>query len=93
MHTDSVAIEYDPRKSASNARKHGVSFEEAATAMLDPHALAHEDGTAEGESRWVLLGLGAAGRLLTVVYTLRGDNVRLISARRATTKEEQSYAS
>ncbi|MDE2272180.1 MAG: BrnT family toxin [Xanthomonadaceae bacterium] len=40
----------------------------------------------------MLLGLSAAGRLLTVVYTLRGDNVRLISARRATRKEERSYA-
>lgn len=91
MHTE-PAIEYDPKKSASNARKHGVSFEEAATALLDPHALAQEDGRAEGEPRWVLLGLSATGRLLTVVYTLRGDNVRLISARRATAKEERSYA-
>ncbi|MEO7149802.1 MAG: BrnT family toxin [Rhodanobacteraceae bacterium] len=76
----------------ANARKHGVSFDEAATALLDPHALAQEDGTAEGEARWVLLGLSTAGRLLAVVYTLRGDNVRLISARRATTKEERTYA-
>ncbi|MEO6968767.1 MAG: BrnT family toxin [Rhodanobacteraceae bacterium] len=87
-----MAIEYDPAKSTSNARKHGVSLDEAATAMLDPHVLAQEDGTSEGEARWVLLGLSAAGRLLAVVYTLRGDNVRLISARRATTKEERTYA-
>lgn len=92
MHTKPIAIEYDPVKSAANARKHDVSFEEAATALLDPHALAQEDDLAEGESRWVLLGLSVAGRLLTVVYTLRGDNVRLISARRATRKEERSYA-
>ena len=46
MHTKQVGIEHDPIKSASNARKHGVSFEEAATAMLDPHALAQEDGAA-----------------------------------------------
>lgn len=91
MHTEPV-IEFDPKKSASNARKHGVSFEEAATALLDPHALAQEDVTAQGEARWALLGLSAAGRLLTVVYTLRGENVRLISARRATKKEERSYA-
>jgi len=92
MHTGPVAIEYDPGKAAANLRKHRVSFEEAATAMLDPHALAQEDGTAVGESRWVLLGMSAAGRMLTVVYSLRGDNVRLISARRSTSKEEQSYA-
>lgn len=90
MHTD-ITIEYDPHKSASNARKHGVTFEEAATAMLDPHALAQEDDS-DGERRWVLLGLSGDGRLLTVVYTLRGDNVRLISARRATKREERIYA-
>src|SRR5579875_1430319 len=90
IHTD-IAIEYDPRKSASNARKHGVTFEEAATAMLDPDALAQEDDS-DGERRWVLLGLSGSGRLLTVIYTLRGDNVRLISARRATKREERTYA-
>ena len=90
MHTEPV-IEYDPKKSAQNERKHGVSFDEAATALLDPHALAQEDD-AEGEARWALVGLSAAGRLLTVVYTLRGDNVRLISARKATAKEERTYA-
>ncbi|MBS0569247.1 MAG: BrnT family toxin [Proteobacteria bacterium] len=87
-----MAIEYDPRKSAANARKHGVSFEEAASALLDPHALAHEDGMAKGEARWVVLGMSGMPRLLVVVYTLRGDSVRLISARKATTKEEHTYA-
>ncbi len=91
MHTE-PAIEYDPGKSASNEHKHGVSFDEAASALLDPHALAREDGMAEGEPRWVLLGMSHAPRLLVVVYTLRGDNVRLISARKATTKEERTYA-
>ena len=92
MHTDSAAIEYDPKKSATNVRKHGVGFEEAATALLDPHALAREDGMAENEPRWVALGMSAVPRLLVVVYTLRGDNVRLISARKATAKEERTYA-
>ncbi|MGH8189893.1 MAG: BrnT family toxin [Rhodanobacteraceae bacterium] len=92
MHTYLGAMEYDPAKSTANARKHGVSFEEAATALLDPHALAQEDDAAAGEARWVLLDLSAAGRLLTVVYTLRGDNMRLISARKTTVKEERSYA-
>ncbi|MDE2272179.1 MAG: BrnT family toxin [Xanthomonadaceae bacterium] len=50
MHTKPIAIEYDPAKSAVNARKHDVSFEEAATALLDPHALAQEDDLPEGES-------------------------------------------
>jgi uncharacterized protein len=88
-----MEIEWDADKAASNLRKHGVSFEEAATALLDPMALAHEDSSAEGESRWVLLGMSAQPRLLTVVYTLRGqDRIRLISARRATRKEAGQYA-
>ncbi|MBY0341245.1 MAG: BrnT family toxin [Rhodocyclaceae bacterium] len=88
-----MSIEYDPRKAESNLRKHKVSFDEAASCLLDPLALAIEDTNAEGEARWLLLGMSAAGRLLTVCYTLRGDDsIRLISARRATRKEEKDYA-
>jgi uncharacterized DUF497 family protein len=88
-----MEIEWDADKAASNLRKHGVSFEEAATALLDPMALAQEDSSAAGEARWVLLGMSAQPRLLTVVYTLRShDRIRLISARRATRKEAKQYA-
>jgi uncharacterized DUF497 family protein len=88
-----MEIEWDADKAASNLRKHGVSFEEAATALLDPMALAQEDSSAEAEARWVLLGMSAQPRLLTVVYTLRSqDRIRLISARRATRKEARQYA-
>ena len=62
-------IQFDNRKATSNLRKHGVSFEEAATALLDTNALVSEDGDAEGEQRLVLLGLSSQGRLLTVCYT------------------------
>ena len=85
-------IQFDNRKATSNLRKHGVSFEEAATALLDANALVSEDGDAEGEQRFVLLGLSAQGRLLTVCYTLRGEAIRLISARPATAKEVSYYA-
>ena len=85
-------IQFDNRKATSNLRKHGVSFEEAATALLDANALVSEDGDAEGEQRLVLLGLSAQGRLLTVCYTLRGEAIRLISARPATAKEVSYYA-
>jgi len=88
-----MEIEWDSDKADSNLKKHGVSFEEAATALLDPMALAQEDAASEGELRWVLIGMGAQLRLLTVVYTLRRqDRVRLISARRATRKEARNYA-
>ncbi len=90
MHMD---IEWDSDKADSNLKKHGVSFEEAATALLDPMALAQEDTASKGEPRWVLIGMNAQLRLLTVVYTLRHqDRVRLISARRATRKEAKHYA-
>ncbi|HUG04106.1 MAG TPA: BrnT family toxin [Steroidobacteraceae bacterium] len=86
-------IEWDSDKADSNLKKHGVNFEEAATALLDPMALAQEDAASEGESRWVLIGMSAHMRLLTVVYTLRRqDRVRLISARKATRKEAKHYA-
>lgn len=56
-------------------------------------ALAQEDAVAQGEPRWVLIGMSAQMRLLTVVYTLRHqDRVRLISARKATRKEAKHYA-
>lgn len=88
-----MEIEWDPEKAASNLKKHGVSFEEAATALLDPMALAQEDTAAEGESRWVLLGMSAQLRLLSVVYTLRRqDRIRLIAARKATRKESRHHA-
>ena len=88
-----MAIEWDSDKADSNLKKHGISFEEAATALLDPMALAQEDAASEGEPRWVLIGMSAQLRLLTVVYALRHqDRVRIISARRATRKEAKHYA-
>jgi uncharacterized DUF497 family protein len=86
-----MEFEFDPRKAASNLKKHGVSFEEAASCLLDPLALAREDDDSTDEPRWLLLGMSRQGRLLTVVYTLRGDTPRLISARESTKKEERDY--
>jgi uncharacterized protein len=87
-----VYIDYDPAKARSNLKKHGVSFDEASTVLLDERALAMEDRGAEGERRWVLVGMSRKGYLLTVVYALRGWHVRLISARSATRKESSTYA-
>jgi uncharacterized DUF497 family protein len=90
MHID---IEWDSDEADSNLQKHGVSFEEAATAQLDPMALAQEDAASEGEPRWVLIGMSAQMRLVTVIYALRHrDRVRLISARKATRKVVKYYA-
>lgn len=82
------------RKAAANARKHGISFEEAETAFLDEHALvlADPDHSAE-EDRFLLLGLSDALRVLVVVHCYRaGESViRLISARKATRSERAQY--
>lgn len=90
MHMD---IEWDPKKAASNLKKHGVSFEEAATVLLDPNALSQPDTSSSTEERWLLVGMSAQAHLITLIYTLRGDErIRLISARRATRKEAKFYA-
>ena len=88
-----MEIESDPIKAASNLVKHGVSFEEAATALYDSMAMVQEDYDSQEENRWVLVGMSNQVRLLTVVYTLRNeDTIRLISARKATRKEAKYYA-
>jgi uncharacterized DUF497 family protein len=61
-----MKIEFDPVKSQANQKKHGVSFDEAATALLDPMALAEQDPDSEGEARWILLGMSKQARLLMV---------------------------
>jgi len=76
-----------------NLKKHGVSLDEAAEGLLDPLALVREDGTAEGEARFVLVGMSLDGQLLTVCYTLPDEEtIRLISGRKATRREQRQYA-
>ena len=90
-----IRFEWDPRKAASNERKHGVSFEEAEAVFYDEQALFLEDPQpADEEERFVLLGLSAALRLLVVVHAVREkDVIRIISARKATRPERQQYQS
>jgi uncharacterized protein len=84
-------FQYDPNKAVGNLRKHGVSFADAEGVFLDPLSLHRID--AEGEERFVAIGKGTAEQFLVVVYTLRGEVIRLISARRATPAEIRSYES
>ena len=86
-------FQFDPAKAAGNLRKHGVSFADAEAVFMDPLALHRIDPDAEGEERFVAIGAGSAGHLLVVVYTLRGEAIRLISARRATPVETRAYES
>ncbi len=88
-----MQVEFDPNKAAANLKKHGVSLDEAAGSLLDPFALVREDEDAEGEVRFVLVGMSREDRLLTVCYSLREEEIiRLISARQATRREERQYA-
>ena len=89
-----MIINWDENKAAANTRKHrGVSFEEASTCLLDPQALVVEDPDAEGEQRFILIGISSNARLLTVCYSLPDENtIRIISARKSTAREETSYA-
>jgi uncharacterized DUF497 family protein len=81
---------WDAEKAAANLRKHGVDFAEAATVLSDELALTVPDRAAQ-EERFVTMGMDALGRILVVVYTWREDDVRLISARRATASERRQY--
>lgn len=88
-----MPLEHDPVKAAANLKKHGVSFADAEGALFDPLALTIEDIGAVSEPRYVTIGLGSAGDLLVVVYTIRDGEPRLISARRATRRERKAYES
>jgi uncharacterized DUF497 family protein len=84
-------FEFDPAKAAGNLRKHGVSFADAEGVFMDPLAMHRIDPDAEGEERLLAIGRGSAGHLFVVVYTLRGESIRLISARRASAAEIRAY--
>jgi len=88
----SLSFEWDPEKARANARKHGVSFDEAATAFGDPLSVTIPDPDhSDDEDRFILLGSTYQGRLLVVVHTERGENIRIISARLATRTERHAY--
>ena len=85
-------FEWDERKAAANRRKHGVTFDEAATVFLDALARNRPDDEHSGdEPRSLLLGRSTRGRLLVVAYAERGERLRLVSARRATRFEREVY--
>jgi uncharacterized DUF497 family protein len=84
-------FEWDNRKAAANFAKHGVSFDKAREVFDDPFAVDRLDDRADyGEQRFVIIGM-VDGRLLFVSYTMRGDNIRIISARGAEPREQRQY--
>jgi uncharacterized DUF497 family protein len=85
---------WDTNKAQTNLAKHRVSFEEAQTVFEDENArLIFDPDHSNDEARFVLMGYSRRSRILTVVHCYRDDehNIRLISARRSTRKEEEQY--
>lgn len=85
-----MLVEWDPKKAASNFLKHRVRFADSVAVLEDEHAITLRD-LEEEEERWVSIGSDALGRVLVVVYTLRAQRIRMISARRATRHERAQY--
>lgn len=86
-----MTFEYDPKKAKTNWQKHGVSFAEAEMVFFDPQAIHVIDPDSITEERFIAVELGNSGLLLVVIYTMRGEVIRLISARRATKQEKKAY--
>ena len=84
-----MRFEWDPAKAKANIIRHGISFEDARAVFADLNALELLDDTTE-EERWRLLGK-AGSEILMVVYTERGDRIRIISARKASKREQEVY--
>jgi uncharacterized DUF497 family protein len=96
MYTKGAAMNYewDPAKAASNLKKHGVRFVDAVIVFEDECAISVEDFEAENEERFCIIGMDAVLAILVVVYVYRFENIiRIISARKATRKEQVIYES
>jgi len=88
-----VGSEWDEESKAGiNFRKHGVRMPEAIPVFDDPYAITIVDDESDpSEDRFITVGMGAAGRLLVVAYTWRGENIRILSARSAENHERDEY--
>jgi hypothetical protein len=87
-----IIFEWNSKKASDNTRKHGVSFEEAATCFGDRNSQAIQDpDLSYDEDRYILLGMSAQSHILVVVHAERGKNIRIISARPANRRETAIY--
>ncbi len=88
----SLTFEWDEGKASENLTKHGVSFAEASAVFADPLSRTIPDPLhSDEEDKFVILGESASGQTLVVVHTYREDNIRIISARKATSRERKDY--
>ena len=82
---------FDPAKDAANRKKRGISLTDGDGVLHDPLALTIEDSSSQGEQRFISIGMNVFGHLRVVVYALRGEDARIISARKAEPKEIRAY--
>lgn len=88
----SLIFKWDPIKANTNAKKHGITFQEASTVFEDVNSLTIPDlKHSKHEERLVIMGISYLKRLLVVVFTERVDNIRIISSRKANAKEKEIY--
>jgi uncharacterized protein len=85
-----MTYKWDNNKAETNLSKHGIDFADAVSVFSDDFAIAIPDNRFD-EDRFITIGLDALGRILIVVYTWRGQEIRLISARSATRQERRQY--
>ncbi len=89
-----MQFQWNPDKARSNLQKHGVSFEEGVTIFGDPLAMTiYDPDHSVGECRLLTIGFSRSGKLLVVSHTDRNNQIRIISARLATSKERKKYES
>ena len=86
-----MSVEFDPKKDAANIKKHGVSLSEGDGVLNDPLALTVENDIAEGERRFVTIGMNTFGSMMVVVHTPRSGESRIISVRKADPRERRNY--
>jgi uncharacterized protein len=87
-----LTFEWDLKKAKSNEQKHGINFHEASTVFADSLSLTIFDPLhSDDEKRFIIIGISYRNRILTVVHTACDDNIRIISARKATQKERSYY--
>lgn len=88
----SLLFEWDEKKALSNVKKHGITFEEASTAFGDLLSLTiHDPDHSENENRFILIGKSQKDNTLIVVHCDETTKIRIISARKATKKEQKIY--
>ena len=86
-----MRVTWDPNKAEINFKKHKIRFSDAEMVLYDPLAMTLEEHVVATEQRFVTIGYDAVGRIIAVVYSYRADTIRLVSARKATSKERKQY--